>query len=443
MSQPRPALAPAPHWAFPEPERHHLDNGVTVLFYERPGQYVVSAGLVMPVPLSVEPRGSEGVAALTAATLDQGTSTWPGTAFADAVEAGGAVIDAGVGYAHAEVSMDVPGSRVADVARLFADAVRNPELTDDEVDQQRQIRQAHLQQQLARSADRAHQGLRHALIAPGFREQRLPGGETATLGAVTGASVRDHHRRWFSPTDATLVVAGDLPRDGLDALMAAFADWSQPEVGLPLSQPPTPQPSSAVIIDRPGSVQADIRWGWFTIDRTDPRWASLQLGTHAIGGGFGSRLNTVLREDLGYTYGVHLSNAPMRQGGMSYVSGSFRTEVVGRTLALLPSLISVADRPLTDAETNRARDYLVGVTPLRYATAGGLCDGVISALVAGLEPSYPDEQLSAWREVTAADATEAAAQLIRPDAGTLVVVGDADALEPEVRAAGWEPSVTR
>ena len=53
-----------------------------------------------------------------------------------------------------------------------------------------------------------------------------------------------------------------------------------------------------------------MRIGRFTIDRTDPRWADYQLAVHVLGGAFLSRLNVVLREEKGYTYGVHSLNAP-------------------------------------------------------------------------------------------------------------------------------------
>ena len=47
-----------------------------------------------------------------------------------------------------------------------------------------------------------------------------------------------------------------------------------------------------------------------------------------MGGAFLSRLNKVLREERGYTYGVRLGFMPLRQGGSFAVQGSFRTEVV-------------------------------------------------------------------------------------------------------------------
>ncbi|WP_232547708.1 M16 family metallopeptidase [Propioniciclava soli] len=437
----RPRIRAPRRWSLPPGRALRLDNGLQVLVYDRPGQYVVSAALVLDAPLTSEPADREGVAALVAATLDQGTALHPGTTFADAVEACGALIGATAAHTHTVVHLDVPGARLADAAPLFAEAVMAPQLGDDDIARHARLRLAHLDQLLASSSDRASLGLRHAVLAPSNRAQRLAAGERGTVTAVTGADARAHHARWYGPRGATLVVAGDFPAAGLDALLAAFAPWQNPGQPAPLHETLRPGQPGAFLLDRPGSVQADIRWGWFTVDRLDPRWFALQIASHALGGAYLSRLNKVLREERGFTYGAGLMSSPQRGGGFTTTHGSFRNEVVGPTLELLGPLLDVGAAPITAAEVARARDYLVGVTPLRYATAGGLTDAVVTLLGAGLGPNFIDLQLDRWRSVTPEDATRAAHELVRPDGGTLVVVGDAAALAAPIRAAGWNPVV--
>ena len=71
----------------------------------------------------------------------------------------------------------------------------------------------------------------------------------------------------------------------------------------------------ALLVDRPGAVQADVRLGGFGIDRLDPRWSAISVASYAMGGAFLSRLNAVLREEKGYTYGVRMNFGPLRTGG--------------------------------------------------------------------------------------------------------------------------------
>lgn len=436
MTTPRPAVRPPARWQAPTPAASELPNGLRVLAYHLPGQYVTSVALVVDVPMSAEPRALEGVGALTLRTLDQGTRMHPGTAFADAVESCGAILHTTSGYSHLAVHADVPTRHLGDAAALLAEALAEPELADADVDRQRRLRLAQLDQLRARGADRATRALRHALVDPTRRAQRLAAGEADTVAGVTGADVRDFHRRFFGPQGATLIVAGEISAADVTLLADALGDWRNPDREQAAHETVVGGAPRALLVDRPGSVQADVRYGWFTIDRTDPRLPALQIAGHALGGAYLSRLNGTLREERGFTYGASLVTSPLRSGGLTYAQGSFRTEVVGETLRLLPGLVDVSGAPLTVAECDQARDHLVGVTPLRYATAGGLCEGVAALVAAGCGPGHIDAQLAAWRAVTPDEATAAASELLRPDAATLVVVGDAETLAPQLAAAG-------
>jgi len=162
---------------------------------------------------------------------------------------------------------------------------------------------------------------------------------------------------------------------------------------------------------------------------------------HALGGAFLSRLNAVLREEKGYTYGVHAVNVPLRRGGYTSVQGSFRNEVVADAVSLMGPLLDVGSQPFTADEIERARAYLVGVQPLQYATASGVCNGVLTLVGAGLTAGFVDDLRAAYGRVTPASATAAAADLLPPGDLTLVVVGDAATLADGLMAAGFDVEV--
>ena len=437
----RPQVRPPGAWSFPRARTFLLDNGLRVILHNLPGQYVVSVGLLLDVPLNSEPTRLEGVSMLTASTLTEGSHTHPGTSFAEAVEASGSVLEATVGYSHVHVLADVPGAHLRTAIKLLAESVMEPQLADADVERHRRLHVANLQQQLATGAGRAHHALRRALIDESFRASRARVGMPGAIEQVTGADVREYHGATHGPHGSVLVLSGDYDHGVLDDVIDIFSAWECPAQERSPHEEPTGRRPGVWLVDRPGSVQADIRYGWFTTDRRDPRWADLQVTTNALGGAYLSRLNRVLREEKGFSYGVSLLNAPLRSGGYSYAQGSFRNEVVGEALALVPSLLDVDAAPITAAEVERARDYLIGTTPLNYATATGVTVGVLSLIGAGLGPEAVDTQLANYRTVTPDSASAAAAELLPHRAGTLVVVGDAGGLEGSLRSAGWDPTV--
>lgn len=437
----RPKVRRPRAWSFPRAHAFTLGTGLQVLVYERPGQYVASAGLCLDVPLVAEPEASEGVATVTLDALDEGTRRHPGTSFGDAVEDAGAVLEGSVGFASTQLYLDVAVGRLAEALPLLAEVVAEPSLTDADVERHRALRLAELDQQLANPTDLAATALRRLLVHRRYRAARPRGGLPDTLASVGAADVRTFHARHYGPAAATLVLVGDLDAGVVDLAEAAFGGWRNEAQELPAHEVPQPGTRAAWLVDRPGAVQADVRLGRFTVDRRDTRWPSLQIATHALGGAFLSRLNRVLREERGYTYGASLVNAPLRDGGLSWVQGSFRTDVVGDAVALLPELLDVTARPLDDDEVTRARDYLTGVAPLQYATAAGVCNAAMSLLAAGLTTGFIDATREAYQLVDAAAASEVARDLLDPATMSLVVVGDARTLEPALRSAGWDPTV--
>ena len=433
----RPDVRPPARWQLPEPTRGWLDNGLQVLANHRPGQHVAAVTLVLDTPLSVEPADVEGVATITQRCLDEGTAGHPGAGFAEALEDVGAVFGGTAHYSASELSIEVPATRLGEALGLLAEAVREPELRPDDVTRHRDLRLAEIEHQLANSAQRAQFAFRAACIPARFRASRMAAGVADAVRAITRDDVVAFRELYYRPDGATLVISGDLAPGVFGLVESAFGDWVPPGTASIAHQSPTARRPRCWLIDRPGSVQADVRLGGFGIDRSDPRWADLQVGTHALGGAFLSRLNRVLREEKGFTYGAHLVNSPMRDGGLIAVQGSFRTEVAAEAVDLARGLLDVTAEPITAAEVADAVTYTNGVAPLRYSTASGITDRIASLVGAGLSAEFVNANAAALTRVTPESATQAVAELLPPDGLTLVVVGDASALHEPLLASGW------
>lgn len=437
-----PAITPPGPWSFPPLERHTLSNGIELHAYHRPGQQIVAAHLVLPVPLSAEPADREGVATIATRCLDEGTRRHVGEEFAELLETEGAGFGVEVGLAGLQVVLDVPVRRLDRAFALFAEAVTEPALAAADVDRHVQLRLAEIEQSRVNSAARANHEFRRVVFAPDSRASRMTGGEPETVGSVSATDAQAFHTEHYGPDGAALVVAGDLA--GVDVLALAeetFGGWRNEAQRRAPYHLVGAAARTAVLVDRPGAVQADLRLGGYAVDRTDPRWADLTVAGYAMGGAFLSRLNKVLREERGYTYGVRLGLSPLRQGGSYAVQGSFRTEVLVDAVREARELMDVSSRPFDAAEVTDAVAYYVGTSPLRFATADGVTAQAASQLLGGLGPDYLDESLAALREVTPASATAAYAEVVDPVAASLVVVGAADELADPLRALGYDDLV--
>ncbi|MBA8795611.1 putative Zn-dependent peptidase [Friedmanniella endophytica] len=434
---PRPDVAPPGPWSFPAAETAELDNGLRVLVHRLSGQHVIAANLILPVPPDAEPREHEGVLAICARTLDEGSRLHDGETFAELMESEGAGLGVEIGPGGLQLVLDVPSTRFSPALGLLAEAATVPAFAAADVDRHVQLRLAEIEQAWANPGQASALAFRRAVYADGTRPTRMTEGEPETVRTVDRDLVAGFHARHVGPRGATLVLAGDFAEDPFALAERHFGGWAVPDQQVVDPVPARPGDRTALIVDRPGAVQADVRLGGFGIDRNDPRWAAAVIGAYAMGGAFLSRLNRVLREERGYSYGVRLGLSPLRRGGTFAVQGSFRTEVTAEALVEARALLRVDDDPFTATEVEEAIAFFAGVSPLRYATADGVVDQAASQVLAGLPTDYVDHNLRRLREVTPEAATEAYRSLVDPDALTLVLAGDAERLTGPLTEAGW------
>jgi zinc protease len=246
----------------------------------------------------------------------------------------------------------------------------------------------------------------------------------------------------------TLIVGGDL--SGFDGegdvwsiAESRFRAWApNPAAESPSKPSITAARSERIVrfIHRPGSVQTEIRIGHVGIPRLVPDFHATSVMSAILGGLFNSRLNRKLREEKGYTYGAGAGFDMRRGPGPFAMRAAVNTEV---TVPAIQDSLAELERmrvaPPTADELALARDYLVGVFPLRFETPPAVVGAIAGLVVQGLPWDELDRYRPAIEAVTDADVQSAASRHIRPDEFAIVLVGDADALLPSLEGAALGP----
>jgi hypothetical protein len=190
------------------------------------------------------------------------------------------------------------------------------------------------------------------------------------------------------------------------------------------------------VIHRPGSVQTEIRIGHRGLPRRIEDFHAVSVMGAILGGLFNSRLNMKLREEKGYTYGAGAGFDMRRGAGPFSARAPVNTEVtVPAILDMLTELTTMRDQRVAESELVAARDFLIGVFPLRFETAGAVVGALGSLAVHGLGV----EELVGYRgriEAIGIDEIAAAARAhLHVDDAAIVLVGDVDAFGDALEAA--------
>jgi len=431
-----PAGAPRPY-RFPDFVRHRLPNGLGVWLVPLPGRELVSVHLLTDAGAASEDEAQAGVAALTAQVLVTGTRTLDAAAFAEATERLGIEVGSESAWDSARAGFTALGAHLDAGLGLLAEMVTDPRLDAGEFDRLRAERLNDILQARAEPGRLADERFLGQVFADGVPYGRLSAGRPETVEALTVESVRDFHASRYAPGVADVIVAGAFdPDDALAAVERHLGGWAGTGPGHRTIQPRQRGSRRVVVVDRPGSVQSELRVGHLGIDRHDGRYFPAMVMAALLGGVFGSRLNRRLREELGYTYGARCAFDPRRAVGPFTATAAVQTEVTADAVReLLAQLDGIRDAPPGDGELREVRDFLVGVFPLRFESTAGIAAAIEPLAVYDLPDDWWHAYRSRLEAVTPADVQSVARELIRPDDALILVVGDASKVADELRAA--------
>lgn len=425
-------------WTFPGYTETRLDNGLRVLRYDCPGQYVVSASLLFDLPLTAEPRDKEGVAGLVGRCLTKGAAGRDAEAFADALALCGADLDAAAFPDGFAVRLAAPVITLPDAMELMADAVIAPQFSADEFAHEQKLRLEEIDQAAAYPQHVAVEVLNAALFGD-HRAARPVGGSAETVTAVEQADVAGFAGRYLDPRRATLIIAGDFAALDPVALVAeAFGAWAgqhERPVEVPTEVAVPVDDAQLVLVDWPDAPQTTLRAAGPGITRGDERWPGMFAANFTIGGNFSSRINTVLREQKGFTYGAGSSLDTGRHTGLVAISTAVRADATVEALEDIVSILRQSTGSITTDEVATASRAATESAALGFERADSVVGRVELLLSQGLPLDHVDANLERIRTVTADDANHALASALRPDAFTIVVVGDAGQFREAL--AGW------
>jgi predicted Zn-dependent peptidase len=443
---PRPAVVPPEPYTFPEAQRRTLANGLEVVLYDVPGQYVHSVRLAIPTPLSREPRNKEGVAMIMARTLDEGTLQHSSAEFASLLERRGVALGAGASDSGISVDVDVAKRNLDYALDLLRQALTEPAFPESEVERHVKQRLAEIEQERSVAAQRAAMELIATYFDPSERASRPTGGTRETVPAITRDDVVAFHAAQVAPGGATLILAGDLTGvDGFASVEAALGGWTAPAGWEPPAEAVAARPadnrSRVVLVDRPGSVQSELVVACPGPDRrVEGGWAPYPVLGFVLGGSPNARVDVVLREEKGYTYGIRSAFRPRRRGGLFVTSGSVRGEVTLEALQILLGILDDARAGFTPEETEAGIDYIAMTAAARYSTADAIADEAASLAFEGLTTEFTTRTLRDLGDLDADRLTEAY-RTFADGNWTVVVVCDAATYADAIR--GLEHPVAR
>ena len=429
-----PAAGTPKDFTIPAPKRFTLPNGLPVTLVRFGQVPKVTVRLVVAAANLHEKKDEVWLADLTGSLLREGTTSMTGETVARTFAAMGGELDITVGPDTASIGSEVLSDRGAEAIRLIAEVAQRPKLPETEI--------ARLKADLLRNLS-IQRSTPQALAQEKFSELLYgdhPYGrvfpQESTLKAYTIDQVRTFHRNHYTAARARLYVAGVFDAAAVEAaIREAFGAWeggSKPES----NTAPPPGATRFALLERPGAPQSTIFLGLRVPSPSQKDWVALQVTNALLGGSFGSRITSNIREQKGYTYSPS-GSIQAHPGQAHWVEvADVTTNVTG---AALKEIFFEVDRlrkePPTAAELRGIQNNLSGIFVLQNASRAGVISRLAFVDLHGLGDDYLTGYVKRVMAVTPEEVRRIAEEHLTPDKMVLVVVGDTKTVKEQV--APW------
>ena len=403
------------HIELPKYESHVLSNGVEVYLFNMGTQDTMMVNWVFDAGNWYEEKNL--IAAATNHLLKNGTAQKNAFSINEHFEFYGSYLNRSCYNETAEISLHCLSKHVKELLPVVAELVHESIFPEEELE----IYKKNMQQRLKVNLQKNEFVAARMLDAYLFGEQHPYGRYSSEeqYQSLQQDELRNFFDRYYREGKLVIFAAGVLPADLVQQLESTFGKLKFSKHTLPqnnIAFDPSSEKKFRIENSKDG-VQGSIRLARLFPNRKHPDFPIMQVLNNVLGGFFGSRLMNNIREDKGYTYGIH-----------SYLMNHFQTSAfvvsteAGKDVCE-PALVEVyreMDRlrqdPIPEEELLLTRNYLIGSILSELDGPFQVAARWKNYILNGLTEEYFYNSIRIIREVTPADLQEVAQKYLDKNA---------------------------
>ena len=432
-----PAKPPAAKLLDDFPDTPHsektLPNGLKVVVVSSSKVPMVWTRLGIRSGAWTEDKPGQATSAMS--MLTKGTKTKDAKQLAETLESNAIELGGSANMDTAMVSMSAMLPQLDLGMQLLVDVVQNPTFPKEEFDLQQQQTKMGLMVQTKTPEYLADRELRRQMFG-GHPYARTAEGELEDVDKLQVDDLKAWWARHLRPENAVMYVTGDITAEKAFKLVEDnLGGWKvEGKFEAPVLPPiPAKQKTHIYIVNRPGSVQSQIRVGHIGITRKDSDYFTSRVLGNIFGGSFGSRLNKAIRVEKGLTYGAGGGFNPQRFAGTFRANTFTKTPTTAEAVrVILNEIDKIRSAPPTDEEMSDTKAYITGSFPGDRETPMAVIGDLWMIETQDLPKDHLRQYLAGVKTTEADAVTSAAKKLMDPEHMIIVVVGEAEKIKADL-----------
>lgn len=391
--------------------------------------YVLNAGtedvIRMEVVFNAGSKFSEIplVAAFTNMMLNEGTHSRTSKQLAEEFDYYGSYLQLSADRDFAEATLYTLGKHFDKTLDLLTDIILNPSFPDDELsvllDNKRQRYQIDEQKVKTLSAKKFNEVI--------FGKEHFYGrnAELSHYNLIGSQQLKDFHKRLYHKNNCNVIISGKITDDVLKRLESNFKVCDKVDFDNSfLLQTTQPSSDKKHYVEKADAVQSSIRIGKPLINKHHEDYAGVQILNTILGGYFGSRLMSNLREDKGFTYGVGSAIASLKDAGYFTTVCEVGAESTNFAITeIYKELSRLIDEKVDNEELGRVKNYMLGEFVRMFDGPFAQSDALRSVIDFDMDEKYFENYLTVLKNITPSDLQNLADKYFQPDTMYEVVAG--------------------
>jgi len=404
-----------------KPEHTKLDNGCNVFCFNSGDQELVRIEWIFGNLRFNPAKPLLNMAVNT--MLTEGTNKLSASEIADKIDFYGAFLQVDYGFDQSQVTLFSLNKHLKETLPVIKDILTDSIFPGNELDTFIRNQQQKLQVALEKNDVVARRLFNKAMYGGtiyGFST------EAEDYKNLHRDDMLAHFKQMYQPSNCTLIIAGKIEKQTLDLLTSTFGnDWANTIDAANTTQPDIEHSTEHFYFkEKPDALQSAIRMGLPLFNRIHPDFSAIQVLNTVLGGYFGSRLMTNIREDKGYTYGIGSGVSSLKHTGALFIATEVGADVCKAAVNEIEKEINILKTELIpDEELSLVRNYMLGSLLGSLENVFSHADKFKSLYFSDLDYDYYDRYTKIVKTITADELLQLANKYLDFDKFYKVIVG--------------------
>ena len=244
---------------------------------------------------------------------------------------------------------------------------------------------------------------------------------------ITRDDLLSYHSRVYNSDNLAIFISGDVSDSEISAVEQMFGcgEWGckckHEDVFVDYCSSITGRHNVRV----EGTMQSAVKIGFMAMDISNPDFHKFRFLTVLLGGYFGSRLMSNIREENGYTYHISAEVDAYGKRNAFMISSETANEYVEPCIKeIYKELERLCNEPITDSEVEHVRNYILGEMCRECEGLTAKSEVFVNAWLSGESFASVNEYLEVVKSVTAAELNRVAKEYLKPCEMIEIVVGE-------------------